>query len=204
MPTLLLCLILLPFFIRISGTPNDNFRASDGVEDVRAQLRRVWSEFVRHHSTIRYKPLETGVQVRYIVFYKSSMQRSIAPRQAVCINRQPPEGIGADTCEKQRNAGHCKARLSGILTVKDGLCARTCGLCEIRNFGMRTTFEFITNKTRTKGKRKGQKIHDLVTLEMQSTGHWRFYKTHSDTLGTGVQCQSNRFVPPAIHRRLHT
>ena len=201
MPTALLYFILALSLNQISIAPSDNVPASDGLEDVRVQLRRLWFQFVMR-SRIPRNPFATGVKFNYVVFYKvnDSVGRSIQPRPGTCIDIPPPKGISADTCEKQRDSGYCEARLSGI--NKDGLCARTCGFCTIGNFGMRTSFEFITNKTITKGRRKGHRVHHLVTLEMQPTGHLRVYNTYNDTMSMGLHCQANRVLPRTIERRL--
>ena len=182
------------FLIQTLSSPNDNFLAFDGLEEVRAQLRHLYNSLSKRGKFVK---------LRSVVFYKmhdveGRSISSIEPGLAMCIDRQPPKGIGADTCEKQRNIGFCKARFSG--TLKDGLCARTCNLCEIQNFAMRTTFQFIVAKITKNGKRKdtGQSL----TVEMQATGQWRHYNTHNRSLGVGLYCRANPFVSHTAYRQV--
>lgn len=192
MPTASLCWIWVLFLIQTSSAPNDNFLKLGGLEHVRGQLRSLWIAFAKGK-----KPAATGVQVRSVVFYKmrGSEGRGIEPCSAICVDRQPPKGVVADTCEKQRDSGYCKARLSG--SIKDGFCARTCNLCEIQNFGMRTTFGIVKKKAHR------VLVSKSVTLEMQPTGLWRYYNTHNGTSGLGVNCKANRFLSHTINRQLH-
>ena len=194
MPISLLCWILALSFVQILSASNNNFPAASELELFRAQMRNLWINFVMHNEFIP-KPFAQLVKLRSVIFYKihDGIGRSIQPRPGICIDRQPPKGTFPDTCKKQRDSGHCEARLSGI--NKDGFCARTCDLCTIANFGMRTTFEFRTTQIQTQGRRKGLRIHNIVTLDMQPTGDVRVYNTYNNTFGAGVRCQANRVLP---------
>ena len=178
------------FFVQTSSAPNDILWPSDGQADVRAQLRQLFIALLRRDE-FPLKPVVIGAQLRSVIFYKIH-----DPRESICIDRQPPQGTFVDTCDKQRDDGYCKARYFGI--IQDGLCARTCGLCEIRNLGMRATFAFATaieSKIPVNGHRVPKVI---VTLEMQPTGQWRYYNTRNYTMDVGVHCQANRFMSHAV------
>ena len=137
----LLCLLMLAA-LRQPGGPLGVDRA---IEDVRAQLRQLWNEvLVRNHNETActftglrsfhqvhggFKSMDaTAGELESLIFY-----------QHECTDLQPPKG----SCEGQQKDGSCQKRLSGIL--QDGLCARTCGLCNVQNvsdIGMRATFAF--------------------------------------------------------------
>ena len=189
-----LCLILMLCVLKTTSTPDAQMRSSNQLENVRARLRRLWLDFVTR-SKLRHS---TEIKLSSVVFYKThyGMEHAIGeihPYQKTCIDKQPSKGDKANTCEKQRMAGRCEARLSGI--IKDGLCARTCGLCGVGNVGMRVSFDFRPNKKTKK--------HKLVTLGMQPTGHWRLYSTYNDT-GVGMHCKAYHFSSLTTNtHRLH-
>ena len=189
---------LVLVFIQTSSAPSDIFLPLDELENVRAKLRRLWIIFLTRQE-FAFKPVATGTQLRSVVFYKmhDGIGRSLEPRQSICFDRQPPKGTSVDTCDKQRNAGYCKARFFGI--IKDGLCARACGLCAIQHLGMRATFAFVNDKIPI----NGHGVHKvLVTLEMQPNGQWRYYNTHNDAFGVGVHCRANRVLPHTVDRQV--
>ena len=104
--------------------------------DVRSQL---WQLFITLLKCDEFplNPVVIGSQLRSVIFCKIH-----DPRESICIDRQPPQDTFVDTCDKQRGDGYCKTRYFDI--IQDDLCDRTCGLCEIRNLGMRSTFVFAT------------------------------------------------------------
>ena len=185
------------------------------LEDVRARLRHLWAEFVRRRNIthrlaasthfFNKPPASTKIEFRSVVFYRIKHHglqhgtKAHLPRRKVCVDKLPAKGSPMDTCEKQRNAGHCKTRLSGMLN--DGLCARTCGLCggSISDVGMRGTFTFRTKRS-VCGRSCTTKR--TVTLKVQPTGEWQFYNITNKSSDVAAHCNSN-LIPITDAHRFH-
>ena len=193
------------------GSPNltrnpDIHQSNSTLKDVRTRLRRLWLEFViRSNISNRLAfrnvaDATTEIEFTSVVFDKYGHDAPMRKQQVLqqphilnyrrqepCIDKQPAKGNRVDTCEKQRNAGYCAARLSG--EIKDGLCARTCGLCgaiDAAAVGMRLTFAFHMKKARS-----SHIGRVLVTLIMQPTGHWQIYNPPKGSVG--VHCNAHHY-----------
>ena len=194
---LILVLINTPQrFSKAPDAPNLHLRLSVELENARARLKRLWLDYTIRSNISKRLALRnaTEIELAAVVFdnyahrgKQQALQRSHNEnyrRQEPCIDKQPAKG---STCKKQRNAGLCAARLSG--KIKDGLCARTCGLCsvgEASSVGMRLTFAFSSKKASN-----GHPISNLVTLSMQPTGHWKIYNPSKGSVG--VRCNAQHY-----------
>ena len=186
-------------FSKATGAPNSHLRLSVALEHVRARLRRLWLDYASRSNITKGLALRNATDIKFssVVFdtyvHYGKQQAVQQPhngnyrRQEPCIDKDSIEGSTANTCEKQRNAGLCAARLSGM--INDGLCARTCGLCGVADasaVGMRLTFAFHSKKASN-----GHPGYHLSTLSMQPTGHWKIYNPSKGSVG--VRCNAQHY-----------
>ena len=196
-------------FQNVGGSANLDIQART-LEGMRTQLRQLWNEFVMSNrgksmcissSSGKVVNLTKGLgalnvtegELVSVVFYQV-----YSSDQDGCTDRQPTEERGVNTCELQRNAGYCDARWAGL--IKDGFCARTCGLCgqNISGVGMRATFAFPKMLRITNDKR-------LVTVQVEPNGRFFFYDmchTPGHTKSkTSMHCGAK--VSPAARKSQH-
>ena len=185
------------------------------IDDARSQIHRLWTEIVTHNNNqtlclssergqvvnisggLASLENDAGV-LDSVVFYKKYIPKPSGeayPGQHECIDIQPAQGKGkkADTCEKQRSAGYCKGRLSGA--IKDGLCARTCGLCggnKVSRVGMRATLAFPFSPASLRAR-------FFVTVDVAPTGNWRFHHLLCNSSHANYSSSNSRHLSQSTH-----